>query len=192
MTTIGSRFFLLCKFVFGIYLTFIYCNEFNSATCQDTHLLSEYYASKHLEPNAGWHYDFGLLIVGKRKAITMSTLELGQKFSSITAAKQTVNKYIIHQVWSYRTYKSDLNRCWVIICRQAKDHKCAFCIRLTIWKMGNELTILEPHTCPHSVHHNFRLPNTVKMITSNARNLSLITVDPSARSKHIATNEHID
>lgn len=30
------------------------------------------------------------------------------------------------------------------------------------------------------------------MITSNARNLSLITDDPTARSKHIATNKHID
>lgn len=30
------------------------------------------------------------------------------------------------------------------------------------------------------------------MITSNARNLSLITDDPTARSKLIATNKHID
>ena len=30
------------------------------------------------------------------------------------------------------------------------------------------------------------------MITSNARNLTLITDDPTAHSKHIATNEHID
>ena len=122
----------------------------------------------------------------------MSALELGQKFSSIAVAKQTVNEYIVHQGWSYRTYKSDPNRCWVVICRQAKEHKCAFRIRLTVQKTEIELTILEPHTCPHSVHHNFRLPNTVKMITSNTRNLLLITDDPTARSKHIATNEHID
>ncbi len=87
----------LTNFVFGIYLISIHYSKSNSATCQDTHLLSEFYAGKHLEPNAGWHYDFGLLTVEKRKATTMSTLEFGQKFSSITAAKQTVKEYIIHQ-----------------------------------------------------------------------------------------------
>lgn len=132
MTTIGFCFFSFTNFVFSIYLISIYFSRSNSATCQDTHLLLEYYIDKYLESNARWHYDFGLLTVEKSKATTMSTLELSQKFSLITAAKQTVNKYNIHQEWSYCTYKSDLNKCWVIICYQTKEYKCTFCIRLII------------------------------------------------------------
>ena len=75
---------------------------------------------------------FWLLTACKKKGATMSALELGQKFSSIIITKQTVNKYIVYQRWSYRTYKSDLNRRWVVICRQAKKHKYATRIRLTV------------------------------------------------------------
>lgn len=58
----------------------------------------------------------------------MSTLEFGQKFSLITTTKQTINKYIIYQGWSYYIYKSYFNRYWVIICCQTKEHKSAFYI----------------------------------------------------------------
>lgn len=55
-----------------------------------------------------------------------------------------------------------------------------------------ELSVFEPHTCLHFVHHNFRLPNSAKMISINARNLALITDDPTTKAKHVANNEHID
>ena len=187
--TLGSRFFLLCGF--SLHFVVHYPQQIQLYGLS-TQLLSKYYTGKHSEPNARWHNDLWLLTASKRKGAAMSAVELGQKFSSIAVAKQTVNEYIVYQGWSYRTYKSGPNRCWAVICRQAKEHKCAFRIRLTVRRTEIELTVLEPHTCPHSVHHNFRLPNTIKMITSNARNLSLITDDPTARSKHIATNEHID
>lgn len=123
----------------------------------------------------------------------MSSLEVGQKFPSVASAKQAINEYIVNQGRSYRTYKSDPKRCWVPVCRQAKEQSCTSRIRLSIRKNEDiELSVLEPHTCPHSVQHNFRLPNSVKMISSNARNLALITDDPTTKAKHIANNEHID
>lgn len=54
-----------------------------------------------------------------------------------------------------------------------------------------ELSVLKPHI-PDSAHQNFRLPNSIEMISSNARNLSLITDDLTTKSTHIANNEHID
>lgn len=123
----------------------------------------------------------------------MSNLELGQKFPSVASGKQAINEYIVNQGWSYRTFKSDSKRCWVLVCRQAKEQSCTFRIRLSIHKNEEiELSVLEAHTCPHSVHHNFRLPNSIKMISSNARNLALITDDPTTKAKHIANNEHIN
>lgn len=47
----------------------------------------------------------------------MSSLEVGQKFLSVASAKQAVNEWIVNQGWSYRTYKSDPKRCWVLVCR---------------------------------------------------------------------------
>lgn len=89
--------------------------------------------------------------------------------------------------------KSDPKRCWVLVCRQAKEQSCTFRIRLSIHKNKEvELSVFEPHTCPHSVHHSFRLPNSIKMISSNARNLALITDDPTTKAKHSTNNEHIN
>lgn len=86
----------------------------------------------------------------------MSSLKVGQKFPSVASAKQAINKYIVNQGWSYRTYKSDPKRSWVLVCRQAKEESCTFCIRLSIRKNEDvELSVLEPYTYPHSVHHNF-------------------------------------
>lgn len=42
------------------------------------------------------------------------------------------------------------------------------------------------------VHNSFCLPNSVKIIISNARNLSLVTDDPIAKSRNIASNKKID
>ncbi len=43
---------------------------------------------------------FRLLTASKKNFAIMSALELGQKFSSIIVAKQTVNEYIVYPEWS--------------------------------------------------------------------------------------------
>lgn len=123
----------------------------------------------------------------------MGDISIGQKFHSLELAKQAINEYIVDRGWSYHTFKSDHKRCWVLICKKAEEHCCNFRIRVTVNKDHEaRITICEPHTCPHSVHNSFRLPNSVKIIASNARNLSLVTDDPTAKSRNIASNERID
>lgn len=45
---------------------------------------------------------------------------------------------------------------------------------------------------PLFIYHNFWLSNMVKIITSNARNFSLIIEKSNAYFKNIATNKHIN
>ena len=64
---------------------------------------------------------------------------------------------------SYKVETKNKN-VWVVICYGKKEYKCKFKIRVTGSDAGAKLKTLIPHTCPASVHTNWRVLNSMKWL----------------------------
>jgi len=66
-----------------------------------------------------------------------------------------------HQSYKVETKNKTV---WVVICYGKTEHKCKFKIRVTGSDAGATLKTLLPHTCPASVHANWRVLNSTKWL----------------------------
>jgi len=113
------------------------------------------------------------------------SLGIGTSFDSLDEAKQAITRWVVDRGESFKVFKSDPKRCWVIVCRD-KTAKCPFRIRVNRDKKGKaSLTVLERHTCPANSHGGFRKTNSVAILASDPEIIAALTNDPKLRPKEI-------
>lgn len=113
------------------------------------------------------------------------SLGIGTSFDSLDEAKQAITRWVVDRGESFKVFKSDPKRCWVIVCRD-KEANCPFRIRVSTDKVGKaSLTVLERHTCAANSHGGFRKTNSVALLASDPEIVAALTNDPKLRPKEI-------
>ena len=88
----------------------------------------------------------------------------GIVYDTIAEAKEAVTSVLLNANLSYRVHKTDATRL-MLKCRSTL---CSFYVRIGYSKklFKAMVTIYKPHTCPRSVHNNFRPKKSVKYLKS--------------------------
>jgi len=94
------------------------------------------------------------------------TLVVGQTFQDLDAAKAAVYSYTIRR--AVLCTAEGQQTAFVVWCRGAEEYQCQFRIRINRPK-GKEpiLTKLIPHTCPVSVHYQWKAAQSAKWLVLN-------------------------
>ena len=93
-------------------------------------------------------------------------MERGDRFESIQAAKEAINRYVIDNGESFKVKRSDKKQ-YHIIC---KEHGCGFSIRAaTSSKEVVSITGVMPHMCSPVVHYNNRHAHAVSYLIEHHR-----------------------
>lgn len=120
-------------------------------------------------------------------------LPLGTTFPSLADAQAASIREISRKGQSWQYYKTDQDKHWIVRCRRYNGRpKCHFRIKFLLQKDSWKLTVNKPHSCPMATHHGWKLEHSVKLVTSNSRNVAAVTEDPKTTVKHIVTNERLD
>ncbi|KAI9872199.1 MAG: hypothetical protein M1830_001919 [Pleopsidium flavum] len=113
------------------------------------------------------------------------SLVLGRSFETLEEAKQVIIRWVVDRGESFKVFKSDSKRCWVVICRD-KSAECPFRMRVNRTKKGAAvLTVMEPHTCSASTHIGFRQANSIALLSSNEDVVAAVANDRNIRPKEI-------
>jgi hypothetical protein len=98
--------------------------------------------------------------------LKLFVMQLHDKFSSITNARDAIKAYILDQGESFQTVASDKKR-YIIKC---KAEGCDFRLRAT--KHSNEtcfITVFNPHTCSLVTHYKSKQSQSVKYLALHHR-----------------------
>jgi MULE transposase domain/MuDR family transposase len=120
---------------------------------------------------------------------TSISIEKGQSFSSLTAAKAAIKQAISSRHESYIVHYSDKKR-FRIICPQRGGSNCNFQVRATNSKRhGAIITHYKPHTCSPATHFTAKNTHSLQFLLPHHR--AAIIDNPSISVKQIQSNEHL-
>jgi hypothetical protein len=114
------------------------------------------------------------------------TLQIGDTFPDIAAAKLAIKDYIAINSESSKTVYSDKLRV-LLVC---KSKECTFRIRaLDSKKRGVLITQLQPHICSPATHYNTPYTNTLLFLISHHR--AAVIDNPKITAKQLQSNERL-
>jgi hypothetical protein len=93
-------------------------------------------------------------------------MERGDRFETIHAAKEAINRYVLDNGESFKVKRSDKKQ-YHIIC---KEQDCRFSIQAsTSSKEVVSVTGVKPHTCSPTVYYNNRRAHSVSYLIEHHR-----------------------
>jgi hypothetical protein len=117
------------------------------------------------------------------------TLHVGQQFKDLKDdAWHKVTNAIAEKGHSYKVQTSNKS-VWALVCSAKEKHDCNFAIRVTSNEAGAKLVTLRPHTCPSSVHKDWKVLNSRKFIGGHQE--TFITSDSKIKPKAIQNTERL-
>ena len=118
------------------------------------------------------------------------TLFVGQTFSWIDEARESVLRVMVNQRLSFKVASSDRTR-FHAICRSRDETGCKFFLRIAYMNRSDqfELRKLIPHSCELSTHQDWRASNSVKLIAR--RHEYMLKSDFQTRPRQIQNAERL-
>ena len=102
-----------------------------------------------------------------------------------------VSRWAVEQGESFAVPRAEAGR-WLAVRRKAKEESCDFRIRISTKDGKGVITVLNPvHTCPPKTHAKWRIPNSVRFLTTNNFAHKLVADDHNVRPKQLQTNERM-
>ncbi|MCJ1373615.1 hypothetical protein MMC20_004843 [Loxospora ochrophaea] len=124
-----------------------------------------------------------------RQPYHVRDIKVGMMFESISEGQEAVACAVIARGESFKYWKNDKNKAWVVTCKAKESANCPFRVRIHKTKDGAKLTKYVPHTCPFSTHQNFRHASSAKLLAANPDNVALVAHNPRVAPKDIQTLE---